>query len=164
MCIRDSINSGSITVTGGTIVAGENSATGVFTIDMNTLSVSNTPTKPGSENALEGHLKGERWFDVEAFPEASFSITEVKSRADSETTFEYDITGKLTMRDVTGTLSFPATIYTDDNGTLHAKADFEFDRTIWGITAGSGSFFDSLADNVVDDVVALSFKLVAEKQ
>lgn len=157
------VNSGSIAVTSGAISVDTN-VTGNFTIDMNTLSVSATPAKPGKESALESHLMGERWFDVATYPEASFVITSVTPQASSETTHTYDVTGELTMKDVTDTLTFPAVIYQDDEGMVHASADFEFDRTKWGITAGSGSFFDDLADNVVDDMVALSFDLVAEPQ
>lgn len=155
------VNAGSIAVTDGTIVVAEDSATGTFTVDMNTLSVSETPTKPGQENALEGHLKGERWFDVATYPTATFAIDRVTPRADSETTFVYDVTGELTMKGQTHEVTFPATIYKDAEGMLHAHADFEIDRTKWGITAGSGSFFDGLADNVIDDMVALSFDVVA---
>lgn len=162
--IEGYINSGSIAVTSGTIAVAGDEATGSFTLDMNTLSVSGTPAKPGAESALESHLKGERWFDVARFPEASFSITSVTPQADSDTTFVYDVTGELTLKGVTDTLTFPATIYTDEAGLLHAEADFEFDRTIWGVTASSGSFFDGLADNAVADMVALSFSLIAEQQ
>lgn len=161
--IEGYVNSGTLGVTEGTIWVGSNTATGTFTIDMNTLTVSNTPTKPGRETMLEGHLKGEGWFNVEEFPEASFVITEVTPRADSDTTFVYDVGGDLTMKGVTNELAFPVTIYLDEAGLLHASANFEFDRTKWGITAGSGSFFDNLADNVIADMVALSFELVAEK-
>jgi polyisoprenoid-binding protein YceI len=158
------VNSGSIGVKEGSVSVGEDTVSAIFTIDMNTLSVSNTPTKPGRESALEGHLKGEGWFDVEQFSEATFEILSVTPRADSETTFVYDIEGDLTMKGVTDTLQFPATIYQEADGRLYASANFEFDRTKWGITSGSGSFFDNLADNVIDDMVALSFELVAEKQ
>ena len=158
------INSGSIGVKEGTVSVGENTGAAMFIIDMNSLSVSETPTKPGQESSLEGHLKGERWFNVAQFPEASFEIISVTPQADTATTFVYDIEGALTMKGVTDTLSFPATIYQDANGQLRASANFEFDRTKWGITAGSGSFFDNLADNVIDDMVALSFDLVADKQ
>lgn len=162
--IEGYVNSGSFALKDGNITVADDSATGMFTIDMNTLSVSETPTKPGQESALEGHLKGERWFNVATYPEASFTIVEVTPRADSSSTFTYDVRGDLTMKGQTHELTFPATIYEDNEGKLHAEADFEFDRTQWGITSGSGSFFDNLADNVIDDNVALSFNLIAEKQ
>ncbi len=133
-------------------------------MDMNTLTVSETRAKPGREDALTGQLKGERWFDVATYPTATFTILEVTPRADSDTTFMYDVRGELTMRGETGSLEFPATIYTGSDGRVHAEADFEFDRTRWGLTFGSGSFFTDLADNVIDDMVALSFDLVAESE
>lgn len=158
------VNSGSIAVESGTITVAGEEATGEFTIDMNTISVSETPTKPGQENTLEGHLKGERWFNVAEYPTATFTILEVTPRADSETSHMYDIRGELTMKGETGELSFPATIYSDADGRVHASAEFEFDRTEWGLTSGSGSFFDDLADNVIADEVAMSFHLVAEQE
>lgn len=158
------VNSGSIAMREGSIEVLAGAATGEFVIDMNTMSVSATPAKPGQESTLESHLKGERWFGVDAYPTATFVITEVAPRADSDSTFMYDITGELTLKDTTDILSFPAKIYLDGDGRLHAQADFEFDRTVWGITAGSGSFFDNLADNVVSDMVAMSFDVVADAQ
>jgi len=158
------VNDGSIAVSVGTVTVAGESATGSFTIDMNTLSVSNTPTKPGSENALEGHLKGERWFNVAAYPQASFEITRVAKRPDSDVSYTYDVKGNLTMKGQTHEVSFPAMIYEDADRRLHARAETEIDRTKWGITAGSNNFFDNLADNVIDDMVALSFHVVAERQ
>lgn len=162
--IEGYVNAGSIGIREGTIQAAGTTASGSFVIDMNTLSVSETPTKPGQESALEGHLKGDRWFNVAGFPTATFEILEVTPRVDSSETFIYDIRGNLTMKGETGELTFPATIYLDAAGVLHADASLEFDRTKWGITAGSGSFFDNLADNVIDDMVELTFSLVAERQ
>lgn len=162
--IEGYINRGSIGVKAGTVSVEPDTVSADFTIDMKTLSVSDTPTKPGKETTLAEHLQGERWFDVAKFPEATFSISKVTPRADSKTTFIYDVEGDLTMKGVAGKLQFPATIFEDADGLLKASADFEFDRTKWGITSGSGSFFDNLANNVIDDMVALSFTLVAEKQ
>jgi len=158
------VNVGSIAVKSGTVSISDSGYTAEFTIDMNTLSVSGTPTKPGSETALEGHLKGERWFDVTGHPTATFAIDTVTPHGDTDITSLYDVTGTLTMKGQTGSLTFPAKIYTDAQGILHAHAEFEFDRTDWGITSGSGSFFDNLADNAIDDMVALSFHLVAERE
>lgn len=155
------VNSGSLGLVKGDISLQEGVVSGAFVIDMQTLSVSETPKKPGQENVLESHLKSDRWFDVAAHPEASFVITEATPQTDVETTFLYDVTGDLTLKGQTHEVSFPAVVYVDAAGMLHADASFEFDRTLWGITAGSGSFFDNLADNVIDDNVALSFALVA---
>lgn len=162
--IEGYVNSGSISIDEGEILVADGSARGQFKIDMNTLSVFSTPTKEGKESLLETHLKGDRWFAVEEFPVSEFVITNVAPRADSESTFMYDITGQLTMKGVTNELLFPATIFLNKKGLLEARADLEFDRTLWGITASSDSFFDNLADNAVDDMVTLSFELIAHRQ
>jgi len=157
------INSGVIGFSAGTITVTENDATGEFTIDMNTLSVGLTAKKPGQESTLEGHLKGEGWFNVTEFPTASFNITNVSVRTDSDSTFQYDVTGDLTMKGVTNEINFPAEIYETASGQVQVEATTTIDRTKWGLTAMSGSFFDNLADNVIDDSVQLSFSLVADK-
>lgn len=162
--IEGYINTGSIAVTEGSIAVSESNASGSFSVDMNTISVSATPAKPGQENALETHLKGERWFDVARYPSAVFEIESVTPRPDSYETFLYDVTGNLTLKGSAHRVEFPATIYQSSDGRLHAHGNLEVDRTKWGVTAGSASFFDNLADNAVDDMVALSFALIAEKQ
>lgn len=162
--IEGYINTGSIAVTEGSVAVTGDMASGSFTVDMDTLSVSATPAKPGQENALEGHLKGERWFDVASYPTATFDIVSVSPRSDSSDTFVYDVEGTLTLKGETHPVSFPATIYQSADGRLHAHGELEVDRTQWGVTAGSANFFENLADNAVDDMVALSFSLVAEKQ
>lgn len=161
--IEGYVNSGRIGLKDGSITVANDTATGDFTVDMNTLTVSNTAKKPGQESKLEGHLKSGGWFDVETYPTATFKITKVTPRADSDTTFVYDVSGDLTMKDKTNPISFPATINLDEAGLLHAKASFEIDRTKWGLTFGSDTFFDNLADNAISDMVALSFNLVAAK-
>lgn len=158
------INNGSLAVAAGQINMVNGAVTGSFVIDMDTLSVSNTPTKPGKESTLEGHLKSDTWFDVENFPEATFVITQAAMGNDKDLGGNYVITGDLTMKGQTHEVGFPADVYLNADGNLVAVANFEFDRTKWGITSGSGSFFDNLADNVIDDMVALSFTLVAARQ
>jgi len=149
------VNSGTIAVTEGTIEVGEATASGSFVLDMNTLEVGLTAKKPGQEGALEGHLK------VATYPTATFVITNVTPTENTMTSSEYVVTGNLTMKGVTNEISFPARIYQTADGNVHAEADTEIDRTRWGITVGSGSFFDNLGDNLIDDMVAISFSLVA---
>ncbi len=157
--IEGYVNSGSVGVSKGSITVGADSASGDFTIDMNTLKVGLT-TKAGMEGALEKHLKSADFFEVSKYPTASVTIKGVTSRADSATTFTYDVRAALTMKGVTNDVSFPAQIYQKD-GALHAHASFEIDRTKWNIRFGSGSFFQDLGNNLIADQVAISLKIVA---
>ena len=159
--IEGYVNSGTIGVSSGEIVIGDATASGSFTLDMNTLDVGLTPKKPGKEGTLEEHLKGEKFFNVAAYPTATFEITSVAPRDDSATSLTYDVQGTLTMKGITEAVAFPAKIFLAD-GKLRAEASLEMDRTKWGITAGSGNFFENLGDNLIDDMVALSFVIIAE--
>jgi polyisoprenoid-binding protein YceI len=158
--IEGYINSGTIGLTNGSITVTD-TATGEFTIDMNTLAVGLTAKKPGKESALEAHLKKSDFFDVEKYPTATFVISGVSPQGDAATTNRYDVTGELTMKGTTNTVQFPATIAME-NGMLHADATFSIDRTKWGITLGSANFFQNLADNVIDDMVQLTLEIVAQ--
>lgn len=157
------VNSGTIGLSEGTVTVAGESVDGFFVIDMHTLAVGLTAKKPGREGALESHLKKSDFFDVEKYPTASFRITNVAKQSDSDTTFTYDVTGDLTMKGVTNEVTFPARIKLV-GGRLVADATLAIDRTKWGITFGSGNFFEGLADNVIDDLVQLSLTLVADRQ
>lgn len=159
--IEGYINSGTIGLSQGTITVNEPSASGNFTIDMNTIHVGATPKKPGKETALEGHLKGENFFDVQKFPTGAFVITKVTPNADSDTTHQYMVTGDLTLKGITKPVTFSAAIYEKD-GMLHAHATFGINRTDWGITYGSGTFFDNLADNAIEDTIHLTLTVIGK--
>jgi polyisoprenoid-binding protein YceI len=162
--IEGYINSGEISLTEGSIEVSDTGATGSFVIAMDTLKVGLTAKKPDQETALEGHLKGERWFNVAANPTATFVIDEFAPKGDVANTFTYTIEGDLTLKGQTHPVTFDAVIYENADGTIMAEAATEIDRTKWGITAGSASFFDNLADNAIDNMIALSFTLVANKK
>ena len=157
------VNSGHILLSGGDITVTDTTATGMFTLDMNTLTVDLTAKKPGKESALQEHLKKGDFFDVTKFPTASFKITSVTAQADSNTSFNYTVKGDLTMKGVTNEITFPAKIYMKD-GSLVTEATTAIDRTKWNITFGSSNFFDNLADNAIDDMVTLDFSVVATKK
>lgn len=153
------VHTGTFAVQSGAIDVGENTASGNFVIDMNSVKVTSLGGgKAGKESALEGHLKKDDFFGVEKFPTASFVIASIVPTGG---TSEYTVTGTLTMKDIANDVSFPARIYME-NGKLHAHADFTIDRTKWGITFASASVFDNLANNAVGDEVTLSLKLIAD--
>lgn len=152
------VNSGSIALSEGTLEVREDGGSGKFVVDMASISVSATPKKPGKEGALEGHLTGDRWFDTAKFPTAAVAIDSVTvGTAPSE----YLLTGSLTLKGVTKPVAFPARITVSEDGRLVTEATLSIDRTVWGITSGSGSFFDDLGDNVIDDMINLDIRAVA---
>lgn len=160
--IKDYINSGTIKIKEGVIAVANNAATGNFIINMDTIKVGLTSKKPGRESALEKHLKTADFFDVKNFPIALFTIKKTVAEPDSAKTFNYAITGDLTIKGITNEISFPAKIYAE-NEKLRAEASVEINRTKWGLTYGSGSFFQNLADNMISDIIYFSFSITAKK-
>lgn len=154
------VHRGTIGLSSGSITVGDNTASGTFVLDMNSIKVTSLGAgKDGRESALEGHLKAADFFDVATHPTATFTIT--GGEVISEAEHRYTIHGTLTMKGVDGNISFPATIFMED-GLLKARGTFQIDRTKWGITFGSGNFFSNLADNAIDDMISLELNLVAE--
>jgi polyisoprenoid-binding protein YceI len=134
---------------------------GNVVIDMKTLKAT-AMAKAGAEAMLEKHLKGADFFDVEKYPTAALKITSVEPAADASSTFRYTVKGDLTMKEKTNAVEFPATIYAGTDGKLHAAAKLDLNRAKWDIRFGSDTFFDNLANNVIDDYFTLSFDIVGD--
>jgi polyisoprenoid-binding protein YceI len=66
-------------------------------------------------------------------------------------------TGELIIKGVTQPISFPVR-RADDKYVGKAT----FDRTKFGITYGSGSFFENLGDKVINDAVDVEFTLAVK--
>jgi polyisoprenoid-binding protein YceI len=124
------ITSGSFTVDSGNITAG------TINIDMKSAVV--LDLTGDDKNNLEGHLKSGDFFMVDSFPTASFEITG-SSAFDSTTATSklagatHTINGNLTLRGQTKSVSFPAIVKVEGN-SLTAQADFNIDRTNWGLS------------------------------
>ena len=114
----------------------------------------------GKKDKLEGHLKSGDFFDVETFPTATFSITSV---ADADTDeANCMITGNLTMKGVTKSVTFPALVVAKEDGTLTAISDkFKINRTEWGIKYGSG-ITGAIANEAISDNFTLQISLKAK--
>ncbi|MGB9770392.1 MAG: YceI family protein [Candidatus Kapaibacteriota bacterium] len=148
--------SGTITYDGTKITSGE------FEVDMTT--IRNEDLKDKEMNAkLVGHLKSDDFFSVAKFPISKFVITHttpIKDAKPGEPNLA--VTGKMTIKGITQTISFPATIKVENN-RITAKASFDIDRTKFDVRYGSGSFFDNLGDNVIYDNFTLELNLTFSK-
>ena len=138
------ISEGNLSVEGGIITAGN------FSMDLTSLAVTDEMDDE-SKGKLIGHLTTGDFFEVETYPTASFEIS--SASADS-------LTGNLTIKDVTKSITIPYTMDADANT---ASAAFGIDRTIWGVTYNSGNFFENLGDYMIDDVVLFNISLSLTK-
>lgn len=158
--VGGSSHTGTISAALGDIRAkGANIIGGQFTIDMK--SVENTDLKAGKgKEKLEGHLKSADFFDVEKFPTSTFVITSaapVTGVADAT----HNITGNLTLKGVSKSITFPANVAVVDNKLTAVSPSFVIDRTQWGIEYGSGSIVGLAKDKVISNDIALVLNLEA---
>ena len=116
-------------------------------IDMS--SIQNTDMEGEYKAKLEGHLKSDDFFGVEKFPTASLNFTKVKSTGKNS----YEVTGDLTIKDKTNSITFDISIYGNK-----ATANIKIDRTKFDVRYGSASFFDDLQDKAIYD----EFDLVSD--
>lgn len=146
------LSEGSLTVSEGSISGG------TFIIDMN--SITNTDGMPDEDRAkLEGHLKSPDFFDVAAHPSATFSITSVSELTEGDGT--HQVTGELTLKGISNSISFPANIEFNNN-SLSASATMSFDRSKFEVRFGSTKFFtDLVKDAVISDMIDLKIDLAA---
>lgn len=133
-------HSGTFKLTEGSLAVKDNNISGgSFTIDIN--SINNTDLAGDAENKakLEGHLKSPDFFDVAKYPTAKFEITAVEPFVTDSSNNNlvlkdatHIIKGNLRLKDSTKNISFPARVSIDSN-SVKAIADFNIDRTLWGI-------------------------------
>lgn len=148
---------GTISLSSGTLTIDEEGMiqSGTFVLDMTTINSEDAEGK--AKEGLENHLRSADFFDVENHPQGMFTITSV------ETTEEgLIVNGDLTLKGITNSISFPATLSTE-NETMLSTADVTIDRTLWDIQFGSGKFFEDLGDNLIKDEIEISMTIEAEK-
>ena len=128
---------------------------GSFVIDM--ASLVSDDLSGEYKQKLEGHLKSDDFFGVAKYPDARFVIKKAKKRNANQ----YDITGDLTIKETTKSISFPAELVIT-NDKVYATAVITVDRSEFDVRYGSGSFFDDLGDKTIYDNFDLQVKLVAD--
>jgi polyisoprenoid-binding protein YceI len=113
---------------------------GSFVIDINSMNNTDLAADAEKKGGLEGHLKSPDFFDAGKYPTAKFDITGVEAfKYDSLTMKDvvmkdatHTIKGNLTLKDSTKNVSFPAKV-TITGDKITALADFNIDRTLWGM-------------------------------
>ena len=150
-------HTGTVNLTSGTLgFNGKKLAEGGFVANMSTIKTMDGD-KPNAN--LDKHLKSEDFFGIEKFPAANFVIKKVAANGAN-----VNITGDLTIKGVTNSVTFPATVVWNADKTVTATADkIIIDRTKYGIQFKSKSIFSDIGDNFIYDDFTLSVKLVAKK-
>jgi hypothetical protein len=125
---------------------------GEFVIDMTAIKCLDIPAEKEGNAKLVGHLSNTDFFDVVAYPTSKFVITKVEN-----TGGKLAVTGNLQIKDVTKSITIPATISTEAGITTFASETFNIDRADFNIKYKSKSFFKELKDKFIDDIMEFSF-------
>jgi polyisoprenoid-binding protein YceI len=146
-----SLKSGGILIEDGQLKAGE------FVVDMNTIINLDMKGSKGATN-LEGHLKSPDFFEVEKYPTSKFVITSVVEKEG-----KLEVTGNLSIKDVTKSITIPATVEKVEGMYVFKSDNFNIDRADFNVKYKSKKFFDNLKDKFVNDLVEMSFVVKAAK-
>jgi polyisoprenoid-binding protein YceI len=151
------LSNGTLAVADGAVSGGQ------FTINMTSMQLEQQEDM--FQTKLKGHLQSPDFFDVAKWGTARFEITDVKPFAATGTDSSvvaganYTVSGNLTMKDSTKNITFPAKITVADN-SLTALANFNVDRTQWGIRYGNDK---SLGDKFISETVNIQLNLKAAR-
>jgi len=135
--------SGSLNGLKGTInIDPSNPAASAFnvSVEVNTINT-------GSD-ARDNHIKKEEYFDVEKYSTINFVSTVIKKNQNG-----YAVTGNLTIKGVTKSITFPFTVENQENG-IQLNGEFDINRRDFGVGEGSA---------VLSDNVNVSLKVFANK-
>jgi len=157
------LSSGELMMKNGNLVGGE------FVVDMN--SIIDLDLEDAEYNAkLVGHLKSADFFEVETYPTAKFVITAVNpvdaaqielEKAKGEVVPTHTITGNLTLKATTKSITFNAMVNVNDDKFEARTNQFFIDRSEWAVKYGSRKFFSDLQDKFINDEMGIGIKLVA---
>ncbi len=138
------IKSGTLAVEDGKLVGGS------FVMDLTT--IANHDLDGEYKGKLEGHLKSADFFDVDNHPEANFEITSVQDGAEAGTV---TVSGNLTIRGVTKSITFDAQVQEASESAVKATADFNIAREDWGVN------YAGQADDLISKEINFKVTLVA---
>lgn len=142
-------------------VSGDEVTGGTFNLDMPSLKTDDQ-SDTAMNAKLTGHLKSGDFFNVDSFKTSTFAITSVTKGADSASIMKdatHTVTGNLTIKGITKSITFPAKIASNGT-TVTADAAFNIDRTQWNLLYNNDK---GLGDKFIYPEVNLTLHLVANK-
>ncbi|PJJ84968.1 YceI family protein [Mucilaginibacter auburnensis] len=127
--------------TGFVTLRGNKITSANITVDMGSL-------KQDNEDMMT-HLKDKEFFDVKTYPQSRVIIKSI---------IHGQALGTLTIKNKTGTVSFPVSISKENNDYVVTGTAI-IDRTKYGIVYNSNSFFAGLGDKAIRNTFDIAFTL-----
>ena len=104
---------------------------GTVVMDMTSISVESFEAGDEQKGKLEGHLLSADFFNTEMYPTATFELTNI---TDATGDFTSEVTGNLTILDISKSITFKADVAVSDSEVSINSEDFAIDRSDWGLT------------------------------
>lgn len=150
-------HNGDIKLKEGNMIMNDGKLTGgSFVIDMKSINTTDLKAGKGKEK-LDGHLMSADFFDVAKYPTSKFVITKVEDKG-----AKLHVTGDLTIKDVTKSVTIPAMVSTANGVTTFKSETFEINRVDYNVKYGSKSIFANLKDKFINDMMEISFTVVTK--
>ena len=123
-------------------------ATAEVVMDLTSLTVTDIKDESKAGKFLR-HMLSEDFFNVAKFPSATLTVSSIENN---------QATGALAILGQSQPISFP--IKKDGDKYVGKML---FDRTVFGVTYRSGSFFAELGDRVINDEVEVTFEVYVKE-
>ena len=142
---------------------------GKFTLDMNDIHILDLESDPANHDKLSNHLKSPDFFDVANHPHGYFVLTRIEPyTSESEEDLSVEgansmVTGNLTLRDSTLSVTFPSRVYLTDS-IISVAANFNIDRTRWGVSyRDETKVSNKIKDKFIHNKVNIGFDIEIKK-
>jgi len=148
-------HNGTINISEGALDVGDTVVTGDVVIDMDTIVDLDLEDEEMNATLVE-HLKSDDFFAVETYPTAIFTFTQLDAMDGDE---NLQVTGTLTMKNITNEVTFPAQLIETESG-YQLKAQFELDRTKWDVRFGSQTLLGDAINVLIDDMITIGLDIM----
>lgn len=154
-------HTGFVKIQSGSVLIDTKTITTAF-MYINMKSIVDTDIKDAGFNKnLVDHLKSPDFFFAAKFPTSTFKVIKSERLDVPEGQPNYKISGELTIKGIKKPVEFMSTIKYAKKSIL-VTGDITINRTEWDIKYNSGSFFQDLADKLIEDNITFKLDIHAD--
>lgn len=158
----NSRHTGTVTIKNGVLDCQTEDLQGSFTMAMESIA-NNDLAGSELQPVLEAHLKSDDFFFVSRFPSCTVEITRMRPIPGAGATMpNYNVQAVMTLRGNAQSIAFDANLRPLAEGRIALMANFDLDRTQWGVIYGSARFFKFLSYHIVFDIISIDLRVVLE--
>jgi len=155
-------HTGTVAIKNGVLDYQKENLQGSFTMTMESIAnidLAGNELKP----VLEAHLKSDDFFFVSRFPNCTVEIASMRPIPGACATMpNYSVQAVMTLCGNAQSFAFDANLRPLVEGRIALMANFDLDRTQWGVIYGSARFFKFLSYHIVFDVISIDLRVVLE--